>query len=89
MTRGSQAQQGEKLGQVDQSFGLGPFPLGQRLAGVLAVEEIPQASGDRPRQSEPGQIGGEIDFDGQGQGASAWGCRAFAHRADDALLQSR
>src|SRR5262249_50737624 len=38
----------------------------QRLASILTVEESLQAGCDSVRQSEPSQIGREIDFKGQG-----------------------
>jgi len=63
-----QPQQGEELRQVDQPFRFLAFLGGERLSGILPVEEGLQASGDRFRQSEPGQVGGEIEFKGQGHG---------------------
>jgi hypothetical protein len=64
----SQPQQREKLGQTDQPFGLISFLRGKRLTGLLPVEKRLQSGTDSFRQSEPGHIGGEIDFKGQGHG---------------------
>jgi hypothetical protein len=64
-----QPQQGEELCQVDQSFGLLAFLGSQRSARILTVEKGPQADSDTFGQSEPGPIGGEIDFDSHGHGS--------------------
>ncbi len=39
-----------------------------RLAGILTIEKGLQSGGDSLRQAEAGQVGREIDCDGEGHG---------------------
>ena len=48
---GSQAQQGEEFGEVDQPLGLPSLGVGQRGAGVLAVEQFVQPGIEGVRES--------------------------------------
>jgi hypothetical protein len=56
----SQLQEGEELGQIDETFGFSPLIRGQLLAAVLAIEQAMQAFVNSLGELEVFQIPGEL-----------------------------
>ncbi|HEY0553819.1 MAG TPA: hypothetical protein VGG20_06095 [Thermoanaerobaculia bacterium] len=60
---GTQLQEGQEIGQVDETFGFPPFVQGQLLASVLTIEQTVQAFVNPARELEAFQILGELEFE--------------------------
>jgi hypothetical protein len=58
-----QLQEGQELGQVDETFGFPPLLNSQFLTSVLTVEQIVQAFVHSLRKLEAFQISGELELD--------------------------
>jgi hypothetical protein len=58
-----QLQEGQELGQVDETFGFPSLLNAQLLTSVLTIEQIVQAFVHSPRKLEAFQISGELELD--------------------------
>lgn len=54
---GPKSQQGQQLGEIDETLSFGPFRSRERFSSVLAVQQLLQAVVHPLRQSESVKIG--------------------------------